>query len=196
MKFGKFLLSLFLVFGIFSLVTLPTEVRAQSKRGTSKTPVVTPSPSPSPSPDPVDSYDLFWPISAGRVMGDPLYFLKSLKESLRELLVFGDYKKAEYNITLAEKRLLESEYLFKVKKDFENTGVSVIQAKSKMEKAVLYVGKSKDSSDISALQRKLSLSADKQRRLLNYLITLGDKEQTKEMSDYEDYLSSLLSNPQ
>lgn len=192
----KFLSPTLLLVLLVSLLVLPLSIEAKSNSRATKAAIVKSSPSPSPTPGPVDSYDLFWPISAGRVAGDPLYFLKSLKESVRELLVFGDYKKAEYNITLAEKRLLESEYLFKVKKDLENAGVSVIQAKSKMEKAVLYVGKSEDSSDIGALQRKLSLSADKQRRLLNYLITLGDKEQTKEMSDYEDYLSSLLSNPQ
>lgn len=193
----KFLLPVFFLVLLVGLMVFPLQVEAKSKRTATKAVVAVPSPSPTPAaPGPVDSYDLFWPISAGRVIGDPLYFIKSLKESLRELLVFGDYKKAEYNITLSEKRLLESEYLFKVKKDFENTKESVIQAKSKMETAVLYVDKSKTSPDIGVLQQKLSRSADKQRQLLNFLVTQGDKGQTKEMSEYEDYLSSILSNPQ
>lgn len=194
MKFWASLFSLVLLVG---LMVFPLQVEAKSKHTATKAVLAVPSPSPTPAaPGPVDSYDLFWPISAGRVIGDPLYFIKSLKESLRELLVFGDYKKAEYNITLSEKRLLESEYLFRVKKDFGNTKESVIQAKSKMERAVLYTDKSKVSPDIGTLQQKLSISADKQRRLLNYLIAQGDKDQTKEMSEYEDYLSSILSNPQ
>src|SRR3990167_10614639 len=128
---------------ILGLIIFPFQVQAQSRRGAFKAPIATPSPSPTPGP--VDSYDLFWPISAGKVMGDPLYFLKSLKESLSELLVFGDYKKAEHNISLSEKRIVEAEYLFMVKKDFRNARESAKEAKSKMEKAIESVKKAEKS---------------------------------------------------
>lgn len=193
MKIWSVLLSLILFLG---LTFFPFEVVAQSRRGSTRTPAITPSPSPSPTPGPVDSYDLFWPIAAGKVMGDPMYFLKSLKETLREVLVFGDYKKSEYNITLSEKRLLEAEQLILVKNDLENAKLTVNVAKSKMQKAIESAEKAKDSPDIATLKTKLALSADKQRKLTNYIMTQMDKGDTQELEAYEDLLSSILSNPQ
>lgn len=68
------------------------------------------SPSAQPS-KPVNSYELFWPLVAGKTEGDSSYFLKTLKENLRGMLIFGPGKKAEYAVLLGTKRVLEAEKL-------------------------------------------------------------------------------------
>lgn len=59
----------------------------------------------------INSFELFWPIVAGKTMGDPLYFFKSLKEKVRGWLIFGKPQKAEYAVFLATKRVVETEKL-------------------------------------------------------------------------------------
>ena len=68
----------------------------------------------SPTPTPVaevNSFELFWPMVAGRTVEDPLFFLKRLKENLRGWLIFSPSKKADYSVFLLTKRVLEAEKL-------------------------------------------------------------------------------------
>jgi hypothetical protein len=59
----------------------------------------------------VSSFDLFWPVVAGKTKDSPVYFLKSLKEKVRGALIFGNPQKADYYCFLATKRLVEGEAL-------------------------------------------------------------------------------------
>lgn len=68
------------------------------------------SPSPAAVAE-VNSFELFWPLVAGKVPGDSLYSLKRLKENARGSLIFSPIKKAEYLAFLATKRVLEAEKL-------------------------------------------------------------------------------------
>lgn len=73
-------------------------------------------PEMSPSPTPmanVDSFELFWPLAPGKVMGDTLYPLKLLKEKISDFLTFGTAQKANYKVFLATKRAIEAEKLLK-----------------------------------------------------------------------------------
>lgn len=90
-----------------------------------------------------NSYELFWPIVAGRTSGDSLYPLKLLKENIRAVLIFSDIKKAEYSLFLSEKRLVEFENLVKVKKDGGNA-IKTLDALNKNHMKVIdYLGKAK-----------------------------------------------------
>ena len=60
----------------------------------------------------VSSFELFWPVVAGRTKGDSLYPIKMLKEKLRGALIFGSFKKVEYDVFLTTKRVIEAEALF------------------------------------------------------------------------------------
>lgn len=71
----------------------------------------------SASPEPVDSYNLFWPLSAGKTETDSLYSLKLFKETLVGLFTFGDTKKVDYAIFLGTKRVLEAEKLLGKEED-------------------------------------------------------------------------------
>ena len=68
-------------------------------------------PTTTPEPSNISSFELFWPIVAGKTMDDPLYILKSLKEKVRGFLIFGKPQKADYNVFLATKRVVEAEKL-------------------------------------------------------------------------------------
>ena len=68
-------------------------------------------PAPTSPPSNISSFELFWPIVAGKTMEDPLYFLKTLKEKVRGFLIFGKAQKADHNVFLATKRVVEAEKL-------------------------------------------------------------------------------------
>ncbi|HWA52019.1 MAG TPA: DUF5667 domain-containing protein [Patescibacteria group bacterium] len=70
-----------------------------------------PTSSPKPTATPVDSFALFWPMSAGKTMQSKVYFLKILKEDARGFFIFGSAQKADYDIFLTIKRMLEAEAL-------------------------------------------------------------------------------------
>lgn len=143
----------------------------------------------------VDSFELFWPIVAGKVMGDPVYFLKSLKERLREFLIFSSFKKADYNITLSEKRTVEAEYLFMVKKDYKNAKKSLDAAQAKRERALGLIKKAEEEGRyVVDLKNAQTGSLEKQRLLLNYLATVVEEEQKSVIEENVSQLNSLLSS--
>lgn len=114
-----------------------------------------------------NSFTEFWPISAGKVMGEPLFFLKTLKESLREVFYFSNYRKVDYNITLSEKRLVETENLYLEKKDWENGAKSLAASQQKREKAVSILMQVKGAGrNTTDLENRFFDSLIKQRLLL------------------------------
>lgn len=130
---------------------------------------------PSPTKEPlkvksINSFELFWPVSAGRVMGDKLYTFKILKENLRGVFIFNDLKKAEYNITLSEKRTVEAEKLFLVNKDTVNGINTLSEAQKKRETALdlIMESKSKNTSDVKS---RMINSFKNQKLLLEFMPT-------------------------
>src|SRR3989338_9481511 len=65
------------------------------------------------TPSPKTTFEAFWPLTAGKTIDDPLYFLKVWKENFRGMFIFGNPKKAEYAVYLGTKRVLEAEKLLK-----------------------------------------------------------------------------------
>lgn len=59
----------------------------------------------------VNTFELFWPVVAGKTSNESLYFLKRYKEDIRGFFIFGKPQKAEYNTLLATKRILEADKL-------------------------------------------------------------------------------------
>ena len=98
-------------------------------------------PSASPSASVVDSYSLLWPLSAGKTEGESFYFLKLLKEKLSGLFIFDDSKKADYEILIGTKRVLEAEKLLKdgnttaASKTLENARSEYTSALNHLKKA-------------------------------------------------------------
>lgn len=65
----------------------------------------------------MSSYELFWPLLAGKTLDDSFYFLKLIKEDIRGLFIFGNVQKADYKIMLSTKRVLEAEKLLQTNKE-------------------------------------------------------------------------------
>lgn len=141
------------------------------------------------SSEPVNSYELFWPLSAGKVMGEPLYFLKGLKESFRGLFIFAQNKKIDYDLMLSEKRVLEAEKLYSIKNDLENGKKTLERAQNLREEVLARFKEVKDSrKSLGGLPDKITKSFEKQQQLLNYLTA---KVSDQARSDIENNLSKL-----
>ncbi|QQG47058.1 MAG: hypothetical protein HY044_02865 [Candidatus Woesebacteria bacterium] len=104
-----------------------------------------PSPTPTPKIENVNSFELFWPMAPGKTMADSLYFLKSLKEKIRGLLIFGTPQKVNYSVYLSTKRILEAEKLYNDKnKDLGNKTMD--EAIKDLNKAVSQNSKGTDET--------------------------------------------------
>lgn len=97
-----------------------------------------PTSTPTSSPLNVSSFELFWPIVAGKTAGDPLYFIKTLKEELRGKLIFGSAQKADYSVFLATKRIIEAEKLIFERKD-DLAEKTLVQTTKLLDKAAINV---------------------------------------------------------
>jgi len=60
------------------------------------------------------TYEMFWPVVAGKVPGDRFYSLKLWRDKILGSLYFSPLKKSEYFKQLANKRLLEAEKLLEI----------------------------------------------------------------------------------
>jgi hypothetical protein len=122
-----FLFFFFLLFiGVFYVVT--SDVSAQNN---APTPISVSSTGTMTEPN---SYEMFWPLVAGKTMGDSMYFLKTLKEDVVGALIFGASFKANNEVLLATKRVLEAEKLVKEGK-IDNTKKTLEAALSQLDNA-------------------------------------------------------------
>ena len=113
-----------------------------------KTPVASPVALPSPTPAAnVNSFELFWPMVAGKTMQSRLYFLKSFKEQMRGVVIFGSSQKANYGIFLSIKRVLEAEVLMKANLS-ELTNKTLDKAIAQLESANSSLTSAKNAGDI------------------------------------------------
>lgn len=171
-----------LVLFLFLFALLP--VSAFAKANYTKL-VTVPTPTPTASATPVgvvSSFELFWPMVAGRTMQSKLYFLKTLKEKVRGIFVFGSAQKADYDIFLGIKRMLESEELMKNNvPDLANKTLDA--AVNVLTKASLVLTNAKNSSDIDKTTKdEINIRRDNLKKLVNFL-----------MITYPDYKSRLQS---
>jgi len=126
----KILIIIFLALLLFGILS----------KGTVATSIPTPISTPTPNPLSVSSFELFWPIVAGKTEGNSLYFVKTLKEGLRGKLIFGSAQKADYSIFLATKRVVEAEKLIlEGKSDLAEK--TLIRAIGQIDKATVNVDK-------------------------------------------------------
>lgn len=73
--------------------------------------------SPTPSPKPTTTYELFWPLAAGKTVDAKFFFLKNWKENFKGKLLLGSPAKADYELLLTTKRVIEAEKLLDDKKE-------------------------------------------------------------------------------
>ncbi len=81
-----------------------------------------------------NSFEIFWPITAGKTVDESGYNLKRFKENLRGMLIIGKLQKANYSIDLGTKRLLEAEKLMN-KNNTEPSCIALAEADAEFVKA-------------------------------------------------------------
>lgn len=87
------------------------------------------------------SYELFWPLSSGKTIEDRFYFLKLWKEDVLGMFIFEEAQKADYEVRLVTKRILEAEKLLKEGKEdsaaktLDKASAQLILARGKFSKA-------------------------------------------------------------
>lgn len=149
-------------------------------------------PKPTPQPIEVNSYELFWPIVAGRVQGDSMYSLKILKEKVRGRLIFSNLRKAEYNTVLSEKRLLEFEKLAITNKDFKNSAKTLETLKKTQEQVVNQLGQAKkEGLDVSLSSQTIAEAFDKEASLLQSILSKIEPSQKGIVTEAIANLASL-----
>jgi hypothetical protein len=95
----------------------------------------------------INTFELFWPVVAGRTQGDALYPLKRVKEKFRGWLIFGAPQRADYHAFLATKRVVEADSLMSDGKDSaaEKTLNSAVNELKVVEKNISQAKKNGDS---------------------------------------------------
>ena len=156
------------------ILSFPNFLLAQNKNNKTPMPV-----------SEINSFELFWPISPGKTVGDSLFFLKTIKENLRGLVIFGMLQKANYAVLLTTKRIIEAEKLIlDGKNDFASKSLDL--AETKLNTASYNLGKYFSSE--AALSSDVSL--EMKNRLNNleiFLLWLPTKHQA-----YKEKLDNLL----
>ena len=128
------------------------------------------------TPSPKTTYEAFWPLTAGKTIDDPLYFLKTLKENFRGMFIFGNPKKAEYAVYLGTKRVLEAEELLKNGKK-ELADQTLVKATEQFDIAEKNINEAKTNKlplESSALTIKPRLE-----NLINFVPTMQLSESEK-----------------
>jgi hypothetical protein len=87
----------------------------------------------SPTPFP-SSYELFYPVVAGKTPADKYYFVKTIREWIVDKLLFDPIKNVDYHLTLSKKRLVESERLI-ADKSYQLAAKSVNNSFLELKKA-------------------------------------------------------------
>lgn len=81
------------------------------------------------------SYELFYPVTAGKLPGDFLYILKIFRENIIGVLTFDAKRKVEYKTILSQKRLVEAEALLN-QKNYEESLSLITNCVNKYSQAV------------------------------------------------------------
>ncbi len=173
---------------IFSLALLFTLTNSVS--------AATPVPSPSPTPMP-SSFEMFWPVVAGKVKGESLYGLKILKEKLREAIIFSDFRKADYNITLSVKRVVEAEKLYLQDKKYENAKMTLEAAQEKRQRALDFINKAAvKGQSVVDIKNAFKSSLEKQTALLTYIQSQVPDSEKQTVANDIKFMKDLASKLQ
>lgn len=123
------------------------------------------------------TYEMFWPLTAGKVPGDKFYNFKIWRDKLMGALMISPPKKSEYDKSLANKRLLEAERLVEIDRKgfFQDT---LKQYWENLEKGFNLLISSQPSQQIEWLKEEYRKDLVKHLVVLERLKQRGDQEIT------------------
>lgn len=170
----KVFLAIFLLL-IFLPVSAPTLALAQVEITIDKDQQAT------ISPVVVPQYDLPYP---GILPGNPLYFLKTLRDRVIYFLISDPFKKAEFDLLQADKRLESGVYL--IKKDRKNISLAettISKGQNYFEEAVgkAVESQQKRKDSIAGFFEKLFIASRKHQQVLKDLEKDVNREDVKKI---------------
>lgn len=133
-------------------------------------------PTVSPTQAPIQ-YALPYP---GILPSNPLYFLRSARDTIVAFLISNPSKKAEYELLQADKSLQAAVFLIKQKKDDKVIISTLVNAENNFERAVEKAQEAKkEGLETRELFAKLSLANKKHQEVIEEIIksTTGDVKQ-------------------
>lgn len=141
----------------------------------------------------IDIYAVFWPLVPGKTMRDSLYPLKIFKETIGEWFSFGDIKKAQYYITLSEKRALETYKLFIDNKDYKNASKTLDVNQKYLKKIFDLIKKAeKDQKRVDGVKGKFTTSLENQQKLYKLIQSQGPDDQKSQFDKALENINSHL----
>lgn len=151
----------------------------------------------SPSPDlqnpytASSSYEMFYPIVAGKLPGESTYFLKTIREWIAGKLIFNQNSQADFHLTLSQKRLVESEKLVE-KKDYEKAIKNLRNVVNEFKKSVeITKAIDKNKGNTKDLKNTLPREALKQTTLLQNLSTQVPENYKQTFIDTANQISDI-----
>lgn len=140
----------------------------------------------------VNSFEAFWPLVAGKTKGDTLYPLKRFKETARGWAIFGPTQKADYEIFLGTKRVLEAEKLILDNKT-DHAISSLNSAGSHLQKAQKNLEKALEKDSSAAISEE---SFYRLQNLSNLINQIGAQSEglDAELEAVNQTISSIIEN--
>jgi len=141
------------------------------------------------------SYDLFWPVVAGKVPGDTLYFLKGLKEKISELVIFSDIRKSDFNLTLSKKRLVETEKLLLERQDYDRAEKHIALSLQKLERAIsLYNNATERGQQTNDLKNAIQALGERESKFLEVLAGKIPEEKRQTFMNTAQEMKNVVEN--
>lgn len=133
------------------------------------------------------TYEMFWPVVAGKVPGDKYYKLKLWRGKIAVFLTLNKLKKAELLKKMVNKRLAETERLAELER-FSLIPSTIQGAKQNLEKGLESLSAAKKKPRYSWLKNEYAKDARK------YLVLLGrlkEKISEEEKASVEEFFSDV-----
>ena len=137
------------------------------------------------------NYTLPYP---GMLPDHPLYFLKSIRDSIIGVLISDPLKKAEFHLLAADKQIASAQTLADKDKD-ELAQKSIEKAKANINLALVEIQKSRDQKkDYIPLRDRIKSAALKHEEVLKNIDEVTGEDIQKTVDDYQAYLEKVNQN--
>ena len=121
------------------------------------------------------SYDLPFP---GILPDNPLYFLKAIRDNIYNLFISDPVKKADYDLLMADKRLVSAGKLIE-KKNYQLAITTLSKSGNYFDQAIQLTQQMKtQGSDVKELLNKLYIASQKHQQVI-YLMSQKTDHKTK-----------------
>jgi len=142
----------------------------------------------------LDVYELFWPIAPGKTVNQSFYFLKQLKENIRAVLILDKIAKADYQMFLVTKRVVEADTLVKQgESDAAEKTLKLAQERLKQVLTTLEDAKSKNELKATGGTINIQNQAKNVKRLTDWYVSQDSEVSWGEVDNLVEKILQILS---